>query len=491
MKRRTCLAGAVALATSLALAAGPATAATPVAACDESREQSEQAPGSTGSGPALAKGLVDREGLAPYVPPKKSFGFAAGEVVLLEVLPWSTSRYLTKSQFAYISVDSVRQNLETGFTYDRDSFKTDQSSHPFHGSLFFNAARANGYSFWESGAFAFAGSFLWEVGMEAEPPAINDLVNTTLGGMDRGEIAHRLSMLLRDNTARGSSRFWRELGAAVINPVGAFNRLLQGDLNRKFENPPDRMPSRFVVDLEGQYRNRTSALSGGESSGQGALEVRLRYGDPFDGERHRPYEWFDLSLDLAYPSTAFISRVESRGVLVDGPLEGAGEQRLALLLPFTYYDDGPISFGGQSFDLLHQLRLPLRNGAELRTEAGVSFAPLAALQVDYQRLSTAVYGRSFDYGPAASVQATARIRRREIDLVKVTWSLLWHSALDGVSRHSRIHSVGAEARLPFANDRFSAGLGWGWSERLSTYDLFPTVQKSGSAVKLFAAVTFK
>ena len=75
--------------------------------------------------------------------------------------------------------------------------------------------------------------------------------------------------------------------------------------------------------------------------------------------------------------------------------------------------------------------------------------------------------------------------------MKVTWSLLWHSALDGVSRHSRIHSVGAEARLPFANDRFSAGLGWGWSERLSTYDLFPTVQKSGSAVKLFAAVTFK
>lgn len=186
------------------------------------------------SGPDPSAGTADRGTLAPYVAPKRSFALAAGEVVLLEVLPWSVNRYVAQSKFAYISVDTVRENLETGFTYDRDSFRTDQSSHPFHGSLFFNAARSNGYSFWESGLFSFFGSFLWETSMESEPPAINDLVNTTLGGMDKGEIAHRLSTLLLDNTARGGSRFWRELGAAVINPVGAFNRLLRGDLNRKY-----------------------------------------------------------------------------------------------------------------------------------------------------------------------------------------------------------------------------------------------------------------
>ena len=494
MKRGLFRPGAVALAliVALAQATGEAAGAAPVVAIEESGEASGAGPTATVVDPARAKGVVDREGLAPYVPPKRNFGFAAGEVILLEVLPWSVNRYLSKSQFAYISVATVRQNLETGFTYDRDSFKTDQSSHPFHGSLFFNAARSNGYSFWESGAFAFLGSFAWETGMESEPPAINDLVNTTLGGMDRGEIAHRLSMLLRDNTARGSSRFWRELGAAVINPVGAFNRLLNGELNGKFANPPDRFPTRFVVDLEGQYRDRTSALSGDASSAQGALEARLRYGDPFDGEKHRPYEWFDLTMDLAYPSTAFISRVESRGVVADGPLESRGDaqQRLALLLHFTYYDDGPISFGAQSFDLKHLLLLPLGKGAELRTEAGIAFAPLAALQVDYQRLSTAVYGRTFDYGPAGLADVSARIRRREIDLVKVGYGVLWQSTLDGIGKHSRIQSVSAEARVPFFGDRLSAGAGWGWSERMTTYDLFPTVKKSGSAVKLFAAVNF-
>ena len=100
-----------------------------------------------------------------------------------------------------------------------------------------------------------------------------------------------------------------------------------------------------MVDLEGFYRDRTGALAGDENGSQGGLEVRLRYGDPFDGERHRTYEWFDATMDLAYPSTAFISRVESRGVLFDGPLgsEGKARQRLALLLKL--YQQGIAAIG--------------------------------------------------------------------------------------------------------------------------------------------------
>src|SRR4029453_3121103 len=154
-------------------------------------------------------------------------------------VPWVYNRYVADSEFARISGDTIRANLETGFTYDRDHFKTNQSSHPFHGSLFFNAARTNGFSFWESGAFAATGSFLWEMFMENEPPAINDLVNTTLGGMTRGESLYRLRNMFLDNTGRGSSRFWRELGGLVLNPIGGFNRLIRGEMWKDFENPPD------------------------------------------------------------------------------------------------------------------------------------------------------------------------------------------------------------------------------------------------------------
>ena len=444
--------------------------------------------------PDPAAGTVDRTSLAPYVAPKRSFGFAAGEVLLLEVLPWSVNRYLNKSQFASISMATVRHNFETGFTYDRDNFKTDQSSHPYHGGLFFNAARTNGYSFWESGAFAFFGSFLWETSMESEPPAINDLVNTTLGGMDRGEIMYRLSRALLDNTARGGSRFWRELGAAAINPIGSFNRLLRGELNAKYENPSDRLPSRMVTDFEGFYSSRTGAIVGDENNGQGGLEIRLRYSDPFDGDHHKPYDWFEVKADLTYPASVLLSRAESRGVLFDGTLgcDGKTKQRLALLLHFTYYDNSPIAYGAESFDLDHMLLLPIGHDAELRTEAGISGAPMAALQVDYTDASMTVFGRSFDYGPAGGVHASAKIRRHEIDLLKISYGVLWHSTLDGLARHSTVQNFGVEGRAPLFGDRLSAGAGWNWISRLTTYvSPIPTISKSGSAVRLFAAVTFR
>jgi hypothetical protein len=160
---------------------------------------------------------------------EKRFWTAAGEVALFNVLPWSFNRYISYSEFAHISMDTVSANFEAGFGYDRDHFKTDQSSHPYHGSLFFNSARTNGFGYWESGGFAFAGSFLWETTMEREPPAINDLVNTTMGGMTRGEIQYRLANMVLDNTASGSDRFWREVGGALLNPVGSLNRLLRGE----------------------------------------------------------------------------------------------------------------------------------------------------------------------------------------------------------------------------------------------------------------------
>ena len=191
------------------------------------------------SGAELTAGVSVRLGDEPFgdalspagpTESQRRFWAAAGSVAFFDLVPWAFNRYVTKAEFAYISMDTFRANVTAGFGYDRDSFKTDQSSHPFHGSLFFNSARSNGYGFWESGIFAAAGSFAWELALEKEPPAINDLVNTTLGGMSRGEAFHRLATMLRDNTATGASHFWRELGAGVMDPAGFLTRLTRGEL---------------------------------------------------------------------------------------------------------------------------------------------------------------------------------------------------------------------------------------------------------------------
>lgn len=84
--------------------------------------------------------------LPPY-PTEKRFAAAALETIGLDLVPWYLNRYAADSFFAEISTASTRHNLQTGFTYDHDPFPTNQASHPYHGSAYFNAARTNGYSF--------------------------------------------------------------------------------------------------------------------------------------------------------------------------------------------------------------------------------------------------------------------------------------------------------------------------------------------------------
>lgn len=50
--------------------------------------------------------------------------------------------------------------LKHGFVWDNDAMGTNMFMHPYHGSLYFNSARSNGYNFWQSGFFAFGGSFM-------------------------------------------------------------------------------------------------------------------------------------------------------------------------------------------------------------------------------------------------------------------------------------------------------------------------------------------
>jgi hypothetical protein len=218
---------------------------------------------------------------------RKRFLPAAAGVVLLEVLPWAFDRYVNKSDFSNISFDTIRENFKTGFRYDRDHFRVNQSSHPYQGGLFFDAARSNGYGFWESGVFALAGSLIWECCMENTAPSINYLVNTTLGGMTRGEVAHRMSVLILDNTASGANRAWREVAAAILNPVGAVNRLLRGDMTHDRPNPEDRFPGGFSLSADGGYR-RTSG--DGEHLDQGSLSVSALYGNPFACDIRNPFD---------------------------------------------------------------------------------------------------------------------------------------------------------------------------------------------------------
>ena len=81
--------------------------------------------------------------------PKKPW-LAASEVFGVNMSIWGVDRYIAKAEFAYIDFNTIKNNFKKGPVWDTDMFSTNLVAHPYHGSLYFNAARSNGMNFWQS-----------------------------------------------------------------------------------------------------------------------------------------------------------------------------------------------------------------------------------------------------------------------------------------------------------------------------------------------------
>src|SRR5690349_19048077 len=103
---------------------------------------------------------------APWCPDcevEPKFWRAAGELLLVQAIPSAFNIVVRDAEWAKISPASWATNIENPWQWDNNQFRNNQFSHPYHGSLYFNAARSNGYDFWRSAPWAFAGSLTWEL----------------------------------------------------------------------------------------------------------------------------------------------------------------------------------------------------------------------------------------------------------------------------------------------------------------------------------------
>jgi hypothetical protein len=443
--------------------------------------------------PAAGEGAV----AARKAPPEKRFWLAAGALLGLEALGWSFNRFAANESYARISWRSVRDNLQTGFSFDGDKFATNQIGHAFGGGYYFNAARSNGFTFWESGLFTAAGSALWEIAGETQGPSWNDLVNTTLGGTVTGEATYRLSQMLLDERTRGSVRVLREAAAGLLNPVQLLTRVLTGDAWAVRAERGTLEPSHFVATLDAGARHDDA--SGRTNPGQAFVTASIRYGDPFDRAVSRPFDSFDLDVDLSTPSTVLLTRVDVRGLLAGRELAPGSEawrHVAGVFMGFDYTNDDTRVVSSPSFRFgLLSLR-PLGGGAELRAEALGVVAPLVALGNDHLPESAGLTGRAYDYGPGAGVTAAARVRRDERDLATLAYSVFWTHTSNGIGRNATLQSFRAEGRLPVAGP-FAVGGSWTWESRLTTYAdfegarAFDTVRADSIEWRAFVSWTFR
>lgn len=434
------------------------------------------APASTTSSEVLA--APSRRAVAP-----ERFYAAAGEIVMAELIPWAFSRYVTQEEFAFISMETVKENFRSGFGFDQDSFDMNQSMHPFHGSLYFNAARSNGYSYWESGAFTMFGSLAWEFLMENTQPALNDLVNTTLGGMSRGEMAHRIGGMLRDNRASGSERFWRELGGAIVDPMGAFNRLVHGELTGSYPNPDERFPSRFNVVGDLGYRHISNQA---ESPNQAVISLSAAYGDPFAGEIRKPFDSFWLEADIASAGTG-ITRIEGRGILRGwevGDHSGRLRHILGVFQEYEYFNNESQIFAAQIFSAGLLSRYQVGTNLHVGTDVTAIAFPLAAIQTtDFLNPET---GRTYDFAPGGGLRVAARLYRKEREIVRLGYGLAWAHTANGTSSSNTLQFFRASARLPVTGS-FGMGAGYSWYSRRTTYSAFHEGTATQSEWRLFAS----
>lgn len=305
--------------------------------------------------PAGGQTPVRFDSVAPIAPDsadiqlhqQKHFWRASAEVVGFNTLLWSFDRFVQRGHFAYISFKSIRANFRHGFKWDNDALGTNTFLHPYNGNLYFNAARTNGYNFWQSGVFAVAGSALWELFMECEYPSTNDIIATPIGGAALGEMFYRTSDLLIDDSSSGAERIGREAAAFILNPMRGFNRLITGQMwrrrassGRRFGMPP------FAFRLSAGFKAlRTYGRWPAMASGA-AIELELEYGSRFEPEQSKPYDYFSLALDLNVIKTQpFLSRLQLAGRLLGRTVlhTHANSISAGLYQHFDFFDSDTIS----------------------------------------------------------------------------------------------------------------------------------------------------
>jgi hypothetical protein len=344
---------------------------------------------------------------------------AFGEVVGINLLTWSLNYYVRDADFAVVYPKTWWNNISNGFEYDGNLFATNMIDHPYHGTFYYNASRSNGIGFWGSVPFTFAGSFMWECCGERHPMALNDLVNTTLGGVALGEALHRSSSAVLSNEASGADRFGREVAAFVMNPVRGFNRLISGRAFVHAPNPADpddRTPGFFRLSFDSGYREvRPDAPERSPVEGV-FLNMSIDFGDPFRGRRRGAFDVFEFDLTMYGGDQNVIGSLAVRGNLLtrDWKRGGASDHVWAVVQSYEYDDTSAYQFGSQNVGMRLESLWPLGSTGDLTTRVQGGLILFGTLD-SALRPATATPGgwdlRSFDYttGLDGRVEAEARV----------------------------------------------------------------------------------
>jgi hypothetical protein len=246
--------------------------------------------------------------------PWRHYAVPALEAAAANLSLLAFSNLVTRMDFALISPQTLSNNLKPqSWSFDVDYYLTNQFGHPYQGSVYFNAARSSGLSFWWSALYATLGSLTWELFFESEPPSVNDQITTPMGGALLGEVLHRAALQVR----RGGLPGWLgAIGATLLDPMGAINGALLDDPSPEDVTlDPIFMRWQFGAGA-GVVINRDANQPADRTPLQAVVAVLLVSGPPWDPRStyDAPLSYFDLRADISFPSKV-VGNLFIRGLL--------------------------------------------------------------------------------------------------------------------------------------------------------------------------------
>jgi hypothetical protein len=336
----------------------------------------------------------------------------AVEVVGINAVIWSFDRFALNADFSHIGPSTWGYNIHKGWEWDDDRFGINFVGHPYSGTLYFNAARSQGYTYLQSVPFSAFGSLMWEYFGENTRPSYNDLINTTFNGEFLGEIFYRLSSNILDDRTYGSERFFRELAAGLVDPTRGLNRLLQGKAFRHTSGEVYQKEPINVTLSIGQHKiNEDNKTFFGKGPTNLMVNAQFDYGDPFEDIYRKPFDYFRIKTEFSFGvGRKILDNILGYGELLSGNAKWGD---LSVLYgAFQYYDYwdnktfelGALGFGGGLIT-----KYDVSKDVKLYTNLHFSGIPLAGNSTRFGPDTSQVRDYTYNDGMEAKFETTLNL----------------------------------------------------------------------------------
>ncbi|PKL81643.1 MAG: hypothetical protein CVV24_14205 [Ignavibacteriae bacterium HGW-Ignavibacteriae-3] len=346
----------------------------------------------------------------PLYNPKSTLGMVVLEVTIPNLSTFLIDRYIFNYEFSRVGFNSWKHSLQKGWEWDIDRFGMNYFFHPFSGSMYYNAARANGYSFYESIPFAFLGSLQWEYLGENTLPSYNDFINTPVHGILLGEIFYRLGSNILDDRTTGTDRFFREMAVAILTPTRFLSRLFKGNLTRI--TPSDVYQKEPLnITLAGGYHRVNDGIKIEKGSNSINFSTTLDYGNPFEKRSRKPFDYFRLKTDLDFGvGRKIISLITGYGLLTGKNIQAGDLEMLAgLFQHMNFFDNKTFELGTIGFGPGMVSKMLVGRNSSLYTNLHLNLVPFGALSNRFGPDTTQVKDYDYGFGAQAKLECNYNI----------------------------------------------------------------------------------